>query len=348
MKKAALVFTTAIFFLCAAAPIFAQNTPNAEPTQARAAWKFSLEGSFGARVGAYNEIVWAKKKSDGERYKQSELNYELAPIFYTGLNFRAAYKRLEIKFLSKFFYSQKSGTLTDSDWQNDAYLGNGDIHTKTDYSAHSLYLNPQFAGIAGYDIEAQTEYKFHPTNFLTLAPLFSFNAQCMNFRARGGTGWYGQYDKKRDHIPPYTDQSSRLVVDFGTEPVLDYQVYNMFFWTGLRAEFEIFSWMRVSLASEISPLSILLDFDQHLTTHRDFKELAFSAFFAFRQSVRTEFKIQENFLICQSFIFLLTGESEGSMYLKRSSESEYTKISANTGGNKMTYIDVELSAKILW
>lgn len=340
MKKI-FSLTSFIVFLFLAVPAFSQEN-------AAGKWNFSLEGKFGARLGVYDEIVWADRTSDGLRYKESELNYELAPVFYTGFDFCASTKRIELKFLSKFFVPQRSGALKDSDWQNDAWCSNGDIYTKTDYSEHSLSLNSIFAGIAGYDFEIQGGYKFYPTNFFTLTPLLSFFVQCMNFQAAGGIGWYGNYNSERNRIASYADVTSRTVFEFGSSPVIEYKVYNMFLWTGVRADFNILSNFSLSLASEVSLLSILLDFDRHLTNKRDFKEVAFSGFFAFRQTIRTEIKLQDNLSFCQACSFLITRESDGTMYWKKSEEGDYKKILNAGGGNQIVSLDLELSLKISW
>ena len=359
MKKTAALFFAIIFFsaiAAAAAEPELEQAEAAEPSpveettddEKNFAWTFSLEGKLGTRIGVYDEIVWTKRKFDGERYKRSELNYELTPLVYTGIDFKAAYKRLELKFLSKFFFNQKAGILKDSDWENDDLFSNGDIFTKTSYSEHDLYLNSKYGGFSGFDLELQGAFNFYPTEFLTLSPLVSFNAQCMNFSAQGGTGWYGAYDKNRKRMLPYSDPTTAIVIAFENEKVLEYEVYNMFAWTGIRADFKINSWLNVSLASELSPFSVFYDFDKHLSNKREFKELAFSSFFAFRQTVKSEIKIQNNFSICQTCVFMFTGESEGAMYYKESSEESYRKLANNTGGGQLICLDLELSAKILW
>ena len=350
MKKRAAFFAIIVFSLLAAAPLLAQENSGLENSADKKNWSFSLEPKIGARIGVCDEIVWAKRKSDGERYKQSELNYQLNPAIYVGADFCASYKKLELKLLSKFFFSQKTGTLKDSDWQNDSICANGDIDTKTDYSEHSLYLAPQFAGIAGFDMEFQADLKFRPANFLTLAPLVSVNAQCLNFRAKGGMGWYGTYDKDRRSISSCSDPSSNMTYFFGDRAVLEYQVYNFFVWTGIRADFKVNSSLSVSLASELSPLSALLDFDKHLTNNRQFKEFSLSSCFAFRQTIKTQIFVNQNLSFCQACSFIFTGESEGSMYIKNSNESSYSKVNKNSGGggNQFICLDLELSAKIAW
>lgn len=339
MKKL-IVFAAAIFFSSLGA--FSQSKA------ALGDWNFFAETKIGARLAAYDEIVWGKRKIDGERYKLSELNYEVTPALYAGVDLTAAFKRLGISFLSKFFFAQKTGTLKDSDWRNDDFCSNGDTWTKTDYSEHTLYLMNGMAGVAGYDLELKADFKFYPASFLTIFPLLSANIQWMNFSARNGMGWYGSYNNARNAILPYDDIATRLTYSFEGKHVLEYEVYNFFAWTGIRADFAVTPRFSVSLSSELSPISLFFDFDNHLTNSRLFKENSISIFYAFRQTVKAEFKVNKNFSFCQTCVFAFTGESEGSMYYKKKEDARYSKLANNNGGGQALFADIEISAKISW
>lgn len=345
MKKRAAFFAIIIFSLLGAAPVFAQENLSQKNSAPKKNWSFSFEPKAGARIGACKEIVWARRSFDGERYKESELVYELLPAFYAGADFSVAYKNFGINFLSKIFFAQKSGTLKDSDWANDAFCSNGDTVTKTDYSEHQLVLAELVPAIAGFDLELQTEYKFRITDFFALSPLVSFNAQCLNFTASNGTGWYGDYIKGQNRRASCADPGARVVYDFRGLNVLEYKVYNLFLWAGLRASFYPARWAAFHLASEVSPFSMLFDFDSHLTNKRDFKEIAYSNFLAFRQTVKAEFRIADNCWICQRFALIFTGQSEGSMYVKDQYDSDYNLLSNNAGGAQMSCVDIEISFK---
>ncbi len=356
LKKQAL-FICAFFLLAStfSNAAFAQEeskSQSVETTQAPAKktcpWKFSLEGNLGFRFGVYDEIVWAKRKSDGEQYKQSELNYNIKPIFYTGINFNAEYKRLGLSFLSKFFFTQEAGNLVDSDWRNDSFCSNGDTSTLTDYSKHDLYLENRFLVFSGYDLEIQGDFKFHPTHFLTLAPLLSFNAKFMSFYAKDGIGYYGTYDALSNTIRTCTDISTRMIYSFDGNRVIEYDVHNLFLWTGLKACFNPIKFLRFELASEVSLLSLLLDHDRHLTNNKEFKEISLSAFYAFRQSLKTEFKIKDFISICQTCIFTFTGESVGTMFYKTTSDPSFYRLTNNNGGGQIICLDIELSVKFYW
>jgi len=339
-------FFAAVVFLAtlAVVPTFAQD----DRGQRVDGWAFSVEPVFGARLGQCKEIVWGNSKTVG-KYKLSELVYDLAPAWYYGLNAQIQYKRFGVNLLSKFFIPSKSGRMTDSDWQNDSKFSNGNTSTKTDYSVHDLFLKANNGGIAGFDLELQTDFRFYPTSFLTLAPLLSFNAQYLNFRAKNGTGYYGEPDYGNKIIHSYDDVNHRRVEDFNGKTVIDYDAYNLFIWSGLRADFLPCSWAKISLASEVALFYAMIDHDHHFTTipPQYFIDIAYSPFYAFRQTVKAEFKIKKHFSICQKTLFLITGESSGMMYRKLEGESKYKKESAQAGGQLM-YIDLELSLKFSW
>lgn len=339
MKKFAAFFASIILSQCAALALSAQE---------KSGWSFTAEPLFGVRFGQCKEIVWRKKSSSDEFYKLSELVYDMLPIWYIGEKFGARRNRLEINFLSKFFIPAKSGSMTDSDWLNDIAYGNGDTTTKTDYSKHSLYLNSTFAGIAGFDLELQAAVNFYPTNFLSLAPLLSFNAQYMKFQGRNGIGYYGNYLPSQRTRTSWSDEANRMVLDYDGQTIIDYEAYSLFVWFGIRARFEPTNWLAITAATEVSPIYVFFDYDSHRTNNKYFFDFAMSSFYAFRQSAQVEFKIKKFFSLCQTTTFLFTGETHGSMYGKTDSEEKYKKIQNTEAGSQMVYVDLGLSAKFSW
>ncbi len=334
--KARRFFAAAIFLATlAVVPTFAQN----DRGQRVDGWAFSVEPIFGARLGQCKEIVW-NKKSGGDRYKLSELVYDILPAWYVGANVGMQYKRFELSFLSKFYLSSKSGHMEDSDWQNTS-----DTSMKTDLSRHNLFISSE-SGLPGYDLELAAAFNFYPTSFLTLAPTLSFDAQYMSFKAKDGTGWYGWYNDYGPKTYPYDDTSHRDVHSYDGQNVIDYEVYNLFIWTGLRADFLPCSWAKISLASEVAVFYLMMDYDKHLSNHQDFIDIAYSAFFAFRQTLKSEFKIKKFFSICQKTVFLITGESKGTEYSKMKGDSSYKNV--GQAGGQLMYVDLELSLKFSW
>ena len=333
--KARVIFVSVFFLLALTATTFAQESRG----QRVDGWVFNIEPVFGARLGQCKEIVW-NKKSGGDRYKLSELVYDILPAWYVGANVGMQYKRFELSLLSKFYLSSKSGHMEDSDWQNTS-----DTSMKTDLSRHNLFISSE-SGLPGYDLELAAAFNFYPTSFLTLAPTLSFDAQYMSFKAKDGTGWYGWHNPS-PKLYPYDDQNHRTVTNFDGKSVMDYEVYNLFVWSGIRADFIPASWAKISLASELALFWAMIDKDHHRTTGRYYVDITYSAFYAFRQSVKAEFKIKKFFSICQKTCFTFTGESKGEMYIKQEGESKYKKAASNSG-SQLFCVDLELSAKFSW
>lgn len=342
-------FAAVVFLLTLGAHAFAQEEilPQEKQGKTKSLWSFSFEQNMGARIGVYDEIVWANRSADNERYKQSELNYILTPAVYFGANFYADYKRLRLSFLSKFFLSQKPGILKDSDWRNDSFCGNGDISTKTDYSEHTLYITNKYAGFGGFDFEIKGDFKFHPTSFLTLAPVVSINTQYMTFSAANGKGQYGNYIRTLNWVTPSSDPLTRMDYSFDGIKVLEYELFNLLLWTGIKADFAPASWIKFELTSEVSPFYFFMDYDHHLTNNKRFKEYIFSAFYAFRQTIKTSITVGKNVCLCQTSSFAFSGETQGAMYLKQSTDSDYSRV-ANRGGSQFLFVDLDLSLKYSW
>lgn len=335
MKKTAAFFAAILLSLCAAVPSAAKEAP-----QKVDGWQFTAEPLFGARVGQCKEIVWSNKSSGG-KYLLSELVYDMLPAWYVGANVGARYKRFELNFLSKFFLPSKTGHLEDSDWQNLS-----DHSMKTDFSRHTLFLKSS-GGLPGYEFELASAFNFYPTSFLTLAPTLSFDAQYMSFKAKDGTGWYGWHMPK-PKLYPYDDPDHRDITNYDGENVIDYELYNLFIWTGLRADFAPTSKIKLTLASELALFWAMIDFDRHLTNHKNFIDITYSAFYAFRQTFKAEFKIKKFFSVCQKTSVLFTGKSEGESYIKAGDSGDYKKSSDSKSGAQTICVDLELSAKFTW
>ncbi len=310
-------------------------------------WHFSVEGLAGARLGVYNEIVWGDAL-DGSRYKLSELNWELKPAWYLGSKVSGGYKAFELNFSGKFFLPGRSGKMTDSDWNNGSY--NNDTLTKTNISWHDNYLAASSGGFAGYDMEIGSCYKFFPTDFLTLRPLLSFNAQYMKFAGKDGYARYGndvETDSSPDAPGPYYsyDSEGHVTEKSFSGNVILYDMYNFFIWTGIQADFILMRGITISLASEIAPFAFFLDYDYHCLRNLWFKDTASYAFLAFRQKIGADFRITDKFSCGMNCVFVVNSESVGKAYYKEI-KSDYTK--KGQGGGQITYCDIGITAKFVW
>lgn len=319
-----------------------------ENPQKTLGWNFGIEGIFGARFGKEGEIVWGRNSQTSEKYKLSELEWEYTPALYAGTKIAGGYKRFEISFSSIFFFPTTFGTMKDSDWQQDSYYNTGNTSIKTNYSESDNKIKN------GFELELSLAFKFYPTNFLTLRPKISVSYQQMKFDAMGGTWWYGhdengvEFGKENYKGAYYSyDEKGKFSSDtFKYEPVVKYSIQNIYFWTGIQADFLPTKKIVLSLATEAAPIVYMDSYDQHIIGKSVFRNMSLSAFFAVRQSARAQFNISNNFSLALNFCGMLTGESTGVTYEKKTNETLYKKFDDSSGAYSL-FFDIGISAKFV-
>lgn len=339
MKK---FFILSLIFLTG----FCAYSAEKENPQKTSGWNFGIEGIFGARFGKEGEIVWAKNSQNGEKYKLSELEWGYTPALYAGAKIDGGYKRFEISFSSIFFFPTSFGTMKDSDWNQDYGYETGNTSTKTNYSESDNKIKN------GFELELSLAFKFYPTNFLTLRPKISVSYQQMKFDAMGGTLWYGNIkegESKKDAYYAYysyDDAEHSTSRTLAYEPVIKYNFQNIYFWTGIQADFLPTKKILLSLATEAAPIVYMNSCDQHIERGMVFRNISLSAFFAVRQSARAQFNFNNNFSVALNLRGMLTGQSTGVTYEKGKSETLYKKFDDSSGAYSL-FFDIGISAKFV-
>ena len=336
MKK---FFIASLIFLTG----FCAFSAEKENPQKTLGWNFGIEGIFGARFGKEGEIVWAKNSQNGNKYKLSELEWEYIPALYAGAKIGGGYKRFEISFASIFFFPTSFGTMKDSDWNQDNGYRTGNTSIKTNYSESDNKIKN------GFELELSFAFKFYPTNFLTLRPKISVGYQQMEFNAMGGTLWYGNENKYEQGTGSYyafnaPNNYYSKMLDY--EPVVKYSIQNIYFWTGVQADFLPTRKIVLSLATEAAPIVYMDSCDEHILTNMVFRNISLSAFFAVRQSARAQFNLNNNFSLALNFCGMLTGESTGVTYEKKTSATLYNKFDDSSGAYSL-FFDIGISAKFV-
>lgn len=314
-----------------------------ENPQKTLGWNFGIEGIFGARFGKEGEIVWGRNSQTGEKYKLSELEWEYTPALYAGTKIAGGYKRFEISFSSIFFFPTTFGTMKDSDWNQDYAYKTGNTSIKTNYSESDNKIKN------GFELELSLAFKFYPTNFLTLRPKISVSYHQMKFDAMGGTLWYGNIkegESKNDAYYAYDDAENSTSKTLDYKPVVKYSIQNIYFWTGIQADFLPTKKIVLSLATEAAPIVYMDSYDQHIERNMVFRNMSLSAFFAVRQSARVQFNLSNNFSLALNFCGMLTGESTGVTYEKKTNETLYKKFDDSSGAYSL-FFDIGISAKFV-
>lgn len=307
-------------------------------------WNCGFEGIFGARFGKEGEIVWGKNSQNGERYKLSELEWGHTPALYAGAKIDGGYKRFEISFSSIFFFPTKFGIMKDSDWAQDYGYETGDTSTKTNYSESDNKIKN------GFDLELSFAFKFYPTYFLTLRPKISVTYHQMKFNAMGGTYWYGN-DRSNQinhnaYYYPYDDPAHSHSGSLPDTPSVKYSLQNVYFWTGIQADFFPTPRILLSLATEAAPLAYMNSCDEHVKREIIYKNTSLSAFYAVRQSLRIQFNFKNNLSLALNFCGMLTGETVGTTYEKQGNEDSYRKYYDSSGAYSI-YLDIGISVKFV-
>lgn len=333
MRKAFFLFAV---FILAVGGVVAQENP-----QRTEELIFSIEPTFGMRIGKEGEIVWAKS-SKGDQYKLSELEWEYTPAFYLGANLGVVYKRLEISFLSKFFIPSNCGTIKDSDWLQDFYYKTGKTSIKTNYSESENNIQK------GHDLELAFAIKMYPTHFLTLRPRISVNYSHMEFSAIGGKYWYGKalegYENNRPYPYYYPYDSDKINTgSLVNAKVIHYKTSNIYLWTGIQADFIPSKKIEISLTTEVAALLYTISFDNHILKNIDYKQYSLSIFYGARQKINTTFNLNKFFSLCINFSGVFTGETIGPSYHKSTSQKDY--ILDGDAGAYSIYFDAGICAK---
>lgn len=328
MKK--LILSLAIAFLSFSA--FAVNLED---------FSLSVEPLFGMKWGQMNEYVFSKK-SKFSYDKLSELNWEIKPEWYYGLNIQGGWKRFFVETGVKFGVPKHTGLMIDSDWQNIFYSSaNGGNTVKTNYSESDNYLD--------YDVsfEIKGGYEFKIFEIFTLKPAIAFEYQNIKFTGKNGTGWYGYTVGANDvynYGPWYNceDTNHQKILDFSGEEVIVYNRVADYLWLG--SDFSFLAPYSNTLIFNtgffFAPYVYAVSFDYHLIREFDYADLTTGFFGAFKWNLGAEYKINDRHSIILNANYFFMRVLRGDDYEKKSSESNYKKSNAADGGAGARYFDL--------
>lgn len=171
----------------------------------------------------------------------------------------------------------------------------------------------------------------------------------MKFNAMGGTYWYGN-DKanntKFNSYYPYDDSAHSHSGSLPDTPLVKYSLQNVYFWTGIQADFFPTPRILLSLATEAAPLAYMNSCDEHVKREIIYKNTSLSAFYAVRQSLRIQFNFKNNLSLALNFCGMLTGETVGTTYEKQGNEDSYRKYYDSSGAYSI-YLDIGISVKFV-
>ncbi|MBR0495775.1 MAG: omptin family outer membrane protease [Treponema sp.] len=322
MKK--LILSLAIAFFSFSA--FAVNLED---------FSLSVEPLFGMKWGQVNEYVFSKK-SKFSYDKLSELNWEIKPEWYCGLNVQGGWNQFFIETGVKFGIPRKTGLMIDSDWQNiEKTVAGGGNTVKTNYSESDNYLD--------YDISFGVKggYKFPIMEYFSIEPAIAFERQIIKFTANGGTAWYGK-SKTGGGLYPYNDTAHQTIYSFAGQDVISYKREFTCLWLGTDFSFlaPYSNTLIFNTGFFFAPYVYAVSYDSHLIKEIDYADLTTGFFGAFKWKLGAEYKINDRHSICLNANYFYMRVLRGDDYEKKSSESNYKKSNEADGGAGARYFDL--------
>ncbi|MBR0098887.1 MAG: omptin family outer membrane protease [Treponema sp.] len=298
-------------------------------------FSLSVEPLFGMKWGQVNEYVFSKK-SKFSYDKLSELNWEIKPEWYCGLNVQGGWNQFFIETGVKFGIPRKTGLMIDSDWQNiEKTVAGGGNTVKTNYSESDNYLDHDISlGVKG-------GYKFYVNENITINPSIAYEYQTIKFTANGGTGWYGK-SKPGGGLYPYDDITHQNVYNFSGKDVISYKREVSYLWLG--SDFSFLAPYSNTLIFNtgffFAPYVYAVSFDYHLIKEIDYADLTTGFFGAFKWNLGAEYKINDRHSILLNANYFFMRVLRGDDYEKKSSESNYKKSNEADGGAGARYFDL--------
>ena len=330
MKKLLLSLAVAVLSL----PIFAVNLKD---------FSLSVEPLFGMKYGQIDEYVFLKNPNYSDD-KVSELNWEIKPELYYGLKIRGGWKGF---FEESFFTAgipMKTGSLYDSDWNNnDPLFVSKSVATttsnyKTNFSESDNYLN--------YDISFGFKggYEFKIFEIFSIKPAIAFEYQNIKFTGKNGQGWYGK--KTSDgYYSPYTDTNNREISDFSGKNVIAYHRVSDFLWLGSDLSAELPCHLTVNAGFFVAAYIYAISYDTHFIRSLDFADKTTDSFSSFKWNLGISHKIAKRHFININASWFYMKVIHGDTYKKYSSQSSYTKTTDAEGGAGANWFDLSISYK---
>ena len=209
----------------------------------------------GVMYGLARELVYSTSAFNGNTYLESELDWDIKPLFYTKAALALSTPQGFAASLDvQMGIPAKTGISTDSDWLN--YNYNGD-QSKTNY------LHMDCITERAILLDAQVGWEFPLASWLSLQPYAAF--QFMDFKWTGRDGyfqyppnWFGGGASK-----PYPPASTQPRINEAGVGIIYEQTY-LIPAAGLTAKFRAGDDFRISASCSFSPLVFCNDLDNHV------------------------------------------------------------------------------------
>ncbi|MDR0288288.1 MAG: omptin family outer membrane protease [Clostridiales bacterium] len=259
---------------------------------------FSLSGGMGIFYGTSYEIVY---KYSGEKEYLSELQWNIKPLLYFGINLDYGLKEptenrgFFIGIGLKAGIPMQTGIIEDRDWEYNVTPAGSLTH----FSSHENHTK------AAFFLNINSGYSL-PVWKLILKFYLNFDYMYFKWEARNG---YTQYGPNGNFIPPYIPwEPSFPKKDPPSKLGITYSQHWILFNTGIGAEFPLGRF--AILASVYIGPAICIAFDYHHNRNITFIDTVYKGLYL-KPKLGVSFTFTNHFEISLSAMYTYIGETRG-------------------------------------
>ena len=288
---------------------------------------------YSFEFGQLDEFVFSKDFKNID-YKLSELNWDVRN-HSIGLSADFGWKWISVGTTLIFGLSSESGSMLDSDWQN-----NFDHSMKTNFSISENTLNKfsNFEFILKGIIPVTPESKADIFT-ISVIPSLIYNYAYYNFSANNAEGWYGTTkDTGLSYIVPYDSENAKHY-EKGTLCGIDYiREYNKIF-IGAGVDFSFIKKINLFVNFDISVYSLINSLDTHYSDMnkyigKKYLDKMQGTFQTMRFSASLNYNFYKEFYICADYLFTYQALTQGITYVSYSlTNSSYELLKGDYSGS---------------
>lgn len=287
----------------------------------------SVEQIFGVKYGTFSEFVFSEYKTR-EYSKLSELNWHIKPAFYLGGKATFSYKIFDFSFYGAGFFSNRTGTMEDSDW-----LSESNKNMKTTYSISENTLND--GSFFGTDFSSS----FKVFSWFNIVPKLSLTYEKYNFSAKNGYGWYGHKTEKHPTTVAWDDENAVFYAK-GSLQGVDYTRNNFYIWIGASTLFKPCNFLQTSLGFYTSAFTYINSIDHHHSSTNSgtyYYDSMYGFFKGLTFDASVQFILNQFFSIKLNSDYSIINLIKGKCYYSTKEEGPFYSIKADSGADSKTW-----------
>lgn len=288
--------------------------PQAVKTINNSSWFFTVKQDFGFKSGQMNEIVLQQNKYN-LMGKLSELNWEVTPELYVGLELETGWKFLSLSTRVTTMATDfgRNGKMYDSDWAGLTWM-------QTNYSISQNDL------LYDWSIDSKINFTFNPISTLFAALYVGVSYSDTSFSANWGYGWYGDSNSTGlGYNSPYWVSAAKFYGP-GSLYGVDYCRKNINVLLGTTASYTFWNRLELKVDVAVAPFTYIYSNDTHYgrmyyVYYLD-QPMGYFQFFDFGLSA--SYKITQRLSVGAKYSISFLNQIEGRSSVKNSFSFYYT------------------------